>query len=127
MPARRAPAGARHHRRSALLAVAGPHDGTLQPQRAKTPARSGRSINPLADPPGLYPRARLGRPGAVEKLKTVGMESRSADDDTSVVEGSIDSCRLEELEKLDCVDYVRKVFSYDANYPPGDPRDRDGV
>jgi len=65
--------------------------------------------------------------GAVARLKDLGMEIRSADDDTSVVEGSIDSCRLEELEKLDCVDYVRKVFSYDANYPPGDPRDRDGM
>jgi hypothetical protein len=25
------------------------------------------------------------------------------------------------------VDYVRKVFTYHANFPPGDPRDRDGV
>ena len=64
--------------------------------------------------------------GAVALLKQCGMEVSNADDDTSVVEGCIDTSRLHELEKLDCVDYVRKVFSYDANYPPGDPRDRDG-
>lgn len=69
--------------------------------------------------------ARL--PEAVQQLKNSGMEVARADDDNSVVEGSIDSSRLHELEKLDCVNYVRRVFSYDANYPPGDPRDKDGV
>ena len=64
---------------------------------------------------------------ALEKLKQCGMEVSNADDDNSVVEGLIETCKVHELEKLDCVDYVRKVFSYDANYPPGDPRDRDGV
>jgi hypothetical protein len=63
---------------------------------------------------------------AVAILKQQGMEVRDADDDNSVVEGTIESYKLHELEKLDCVDYVRRVFSYDANYPPGDPRDRDG-
>jgi hypothetical protein len=65
--------------------------------------------------------------GALELLKKLGMEINNADDDTSVVEGCIESCHIEVLEKLECVDYVRKVFSYDANYPPGDPRDRDGM
>ena len=65
--------------------------------------------------------------GAIEQLKKCGMEVCSANDDTSVVEGQINSEHLHTLEKLPCVDYVRKVFSYDANYPPGDPRDRDGV
>ena len=64
---------------------------------------------------------------AVETLKKCGMEVSNADDDNSVVEGLIETYKVHELEKLDCVDYVRKVFSYDANYPPGDPRDRDGV
>jgi hypothetical protein len=63
---------------------------------------------------------------ALATLKEHGMEVRDADDDNSVVEGTIESYKLHELEKLDCVDYVRRVFSYDANYPPGDPRDRDG-
>jgi hypothetical protein len=65
--------------------------------------------------------------GAVALLKACGMEVTDANDDNSVVDGCIDSTRLHELEKLDCVDYVRRIFSYDANFPPGDPRDRDGV
>ena len=65
--------------------------------------------------------------GALEHLKKCGMDVASADDDNSVVEGQIETYKVHELEKLDCVDYVRRVFSYDANFPPGDPRDRDGV
>ncbi len=64
---------------------------------------------------------------AVQILESLGMMVSNADDDRSVVEGLIDSSRLHELEKLECVDYVRRVFSYDANFPPGDPRDRDGT
>lgn len=62
---------------------------------------------------------------AVAKLKACGMEVSNADDDNSVVEGSVETYKLHALEKLDCVDYVRKVMSYDVNFPPGDPRDRD--
>jgi hypothetical protein len=65
--------------------------------------------------------------GAVKMLEGAGMRVANADDDKSVVEGEIDTEKLHVLEKLPCVDYVRKVFSYDANFPPGDPRDRDGV
>ena len=68
---------------------------------------------------------RLG--GAVEMLKRAGMTVESADDDESVVCGQIDVANLHALEQLECVDYVRRVFTYDANVPPGDPRDRDGV
>lgn len=64
--------------------------------------------------------------GAVVMLKAVGVQISETDDDNSVINGCIDSSRLCDLEKLDCVDYVRRVFSYDANFPPGDPRDRDG-
>jgi len=64
--------------------------------------------------------------GAVAHLKNCGMEICNADDDNSVVEGSIETHKVHDLEKLDCVDYVRKVISYDVNFPPGDPRDRDG-
>jgi hypothetical protein len=65
--------------------------------------------------------------GAVTRLKACGMEVCKMDDDLSVVEGQIESCKVHDLEKLDCVDYVRKVFTWNANYPPGDPRDRDGA
>jgi hypothetical protein len=65
--------------------------------------------------------------GALDHLKKCGMDVASADDDNSVVEGQIETYKVHDLEKLDCVDYVRKVFSYDANFPPDDPRDRDGL
>ena len=64
---------------------------------------------------------------AVAKLKEAGMEIENADDDNSVVEGTINTSKVAALEKLDCVEYVRKVFTYEANYPPGDPRDVDRV
>ncbi len=64
---------------------------------------------------------------AVQDLKKEGMEVRSCDDDCSVVEGVIESCKVGTLQKLDCVDYVRTTFSWIADYPPGDPRDQDKV
>lgn len=65
--------------------------------------------------------------GAVARLKQCGMDVASADDDNSVVQGQIETRKVHDLERLDCVDYVRKVFTWDANYPPSDPRDRDGI
>jgi len=53
------------------------------------------------------------------------VEVRCADDDSSVVEGVIETFKVKELEKLQCVDYVRTTFSWIADYPPGDPRDKD--
>jgi hypothetical protein len=64
---------------------------------------------------------------AVSALKSAGMEIRTVDENESVVEGSIDSGQIHTLEKLDCVDYVRVAFTYAANFPPGDPRDRDNM
>ena len=64
---------------------------------------------------------------AVAMLKAAGMTVDSADDDNSTVSGQIDLDRVHGLETLECVDYVRKVFTYHANFPPGDPRDRDGM
>jgi hypothetical protein len=49
---------------------------------------------------------------AIERLKVLGMSVTNVDEDDSVVEGDIDSAMLGELELLDCVDYVRTVFSY---------------
>lgn len=51
---------------------------------------------------------------AVEKLKGLGMSVTNVDENDAVVEGDIDSSKLAELEKMDCVDYVRTVFSYIA-------------
>ena len=64
---------------------------------------------------------------AVAMLKLAGMTIDSIDDDSSVVGGQIELHSVHALEQLECVDYVRKVFTYHANFPPGDPRDRDGT
>jgi hypothetical protein len=66
------------------------------------------------------------RDQALSALKKCGLEVRGCDEDCGVVEGNIDVSRVHDLEKLDAVDYVRTVFTYFANYPPGDPRDVDG-
>jgi len=63
---------------------------------------------------------------AVDQLTKIGMEIYKADDDNSVVEGAAESNKVHDIEKLDCVDYVRKVMTYIVDYPPGDPRDKDG-
>ncbi len=63
---------------------------------------------------------------AVHQLESAGMTIASTDDDNSVVQGEIDTRKLAHLHKLPCVSYIRTVFTYLADYPPGDPRDLDG-
>lgn len=62
----------------------------------------------------------------VEQLKSLGLEVSRVDDDQSVVEGTIEASRAHDLQQVAHVRYVRSVFTYLADYPPGDPRDRDG-
>ena len=62
---------------------------------------------------------------AVDQLKALGVEIYSADDANNVIEGAAESHKVHEIEKLECVDYVRKVMTYIVDYPPGDPRDKD--
>jgi hypothetical protein len=62
----------------------------------------------------------------VDRLKAAGLEVSRVDDDLSVVEGVIEASRAHDLGALPHVRYVRSVFTYLADYPPGDPRDRDG-
>jgi hypothetical protein len=61
---------------------------------------------------------------AVEQLKKAGLEVRSADDDNSVVEGSLETCNVHSLERCECVQYVRKGMTYNTEFPAGDPRDK---
>jgi hypothetical protein len=61
---------------------------------------------------------------ALEQLKKAGMDVRSVDEDNSVVEGSVESCNVHGVEHLPAVQYVRKVMTYCAEFPEGDPRDR---
>ena len=61
---------------------------------------------------------------AVAMLEKAGLHVTHANDDQSIVEGSTTSDKVHGIELLDCVQYVRKVTHYCADYPPGDPRDR---
>ena len=61
----------------------------------------------------------------VEKLKGLGMDVFSTDEDNLVVEGAVESSKLPEIQKLGCVDYVRTVMTYIADFPTGDSRDKD--
>lgn len=63
---------------------------------------------------------------AVERMQTLGLDVTSIDRAAGVVEGAIDLHHLHAIQKLESVSYVRKMLEYGANYPPGDPRDRDG-
>ena len=64
--------------------------------------------------------------GAVRTLQRAGVEVWNADDERSVIEGAVDAHKVHDLQKLDCVEYVRTVFTYHANYPRGHPKDKDG-
>ena len=63
----------------------------------------------------------------IELLKAAGLQVSRVNDDQSVVEGTIESSKAHDLKRVQNVRYVRTVFTYDANFPPGDPRDRDGL
>jgi hypothetical protein len=62
---------------------------------------------------------------ATELLKQSGLDVTETDEDQGVVEGTVETCKITDLQKLDCVDYVRVEFTYIADYPTGDPRDLD--
>jgi hypothetical protein len=64
---------------------------------------------------------------AVETLKAAGMDIDCTDDENDVVNGEIETCKLDALRKLDCVNYIRTVMTYIADYPPGDLRNKDAA
>ena len=64
---------------------------------------------------------------AIGRLKALGLEIVDTNPDEGVVEGSIDADKVHDLKKVPGVSYVRSVFTYTADYPPGDPRDKDGA
>ena len=63
---------------------------------------------------------------AVESLKKLGLEVDTINNDEGVVEGSICTEKVPTLKTVPGVCYVRSVFTYTADYPTGDPRDKDG-
>jgi hypothetical protein len=62
----------------------------------------------------------------LQRLRAAGMEVWKVDDDQSLVEGSIDAAKVHDLKQVEHVRYVRSVLTYTVDYPPGDPRDKDG-
>lgn len=64
--------------------------------------------------------------GALGKLKEIGLIVSNINPDEGVIEGCIESTCVQDLKFVPGVCYVRSVFSYTADYPPGDPRDKDG-
>ena len=62
----------------------------------------------------------------VEQLKSAGVDVSNVNDDEDVIEGTVESQKLKAVGKVPGVEYVRTVYTYAANYPPGDARDRNG-
>jgi hypothetical protein len=60
-----------------------------------------------------------------KQLEAAGMTVRNIDNDNSVIEGSIPSQKVRDLNKVKCVRCVRAGMSYVADYPVGDPRNLD--
>src|SRR6476646_10809597 len=63
----------------------------------------------------------------VKKLKAEDMSIASVDRDNCVIEGTCDASKIHKIDDFPGVAYVRSVFTYVADYPAGDPRDRDKV
>jgi hypothetical protein len=63
----------------------------------------------------------------VEDLKAAGVQINDACKDRCMIEGTVDSGKVHQIDSMPGVEYVRTVFTYVADYPPGDPRDLDKV
>jgi hypothetical protein len=62
----------------------------------------------------------------VKQLRDAGMEVSQVNPNEGVVEGLVEASKVKQIDDLPGVEYVRTVFTYAADYPPGDPRDRNG-
>lgn len=62
----------------------------------------------------------------VKDLTKAGVEVSNVNRSEGVIEGLVESSRVKQIDDLPGVEYVRTVFTYAADYPPGDPRDRNG-
>ena len=63
----------------------------------------------------------------VKQLQAAGLQVTNVDNDQSTVDGTIDAEKIHDLKHVPHVRYVRTVMNYTADYPPGDPRDKDGA
>jgi len=62
---------------------------------------------------------------AANQLRDLGLAVSDVDEANGVVEGTIETAKIKSLKQLEFVKYVRDVFNYLADYPPGDPRNLD--
>jgi hypothetical protein len=62
---------------------------------------------------------------AAKKLVALGLAITNTDPANDVIEGTIETAKVSSLKKQPFVKYVRDVFTYVADYPPGDPRNLD--
>jgi hypothetical protein len=62
----------------------------------------------------------------VELLKAKGLEVFKVDNDESTVDGTIEADKVRTLKDVESVRFVRSILTYTVDYPPGDPRDKDG-
>ena len=62
---------------------------------------------------------------ALGRLKALGLQVVDTNPDEGVVEGNIEADKVGDLKKAPGVSYVRSVFTYTADYPVGDPRNKD--
>jgi len=63
----------------------------------------------------------------VKQLQAAGLQVSNVDNDQSTVDGIIDALKVHDLKHVPRVRYVRTIMNYTADYPPGDPRDKDGA
>jgi hypothetical protein len=62
---------------------------------------------------------------ALLKLMEWCISIGEVDRDEGAVQATVESTKLKTLEQLSFVKYVRRVFEYTADFPPGDPRNLD--
>jgi FlaA1/EpsC-like NDP-sugar epimerase len=60
----------------------------------------------------------------VRELEARGLAVDHVNHANSVIEGRVEVHRAHELEQVPSVRYVRKHFTYAAEFPPGHPMDR---
>ena len=67
------------------------------------------------------------RAPAARVLRTIGETSPLGWPYSTFEEGTVDASKIHQIDDFPGVAYVRSVFTYIADYPPGDPRDLDKV
>lgn len=60
----------------------------------------------------------------VRELEALGLIVEHVNHENSVIDGRVELHRVAALEQVTAVRYVRKHFTYAAEFPPGHPMDR---